>query len=127
MGLPSPPVPKPPVRHPTMDWLADGLYKVADGLVYKQYGELRSQFYNILFRIQAQYWAISLPALRDDILEYRKVLERFDLRGGSRLYDDTFRDWVEYRLQAGQIRRPQVLGEKRVLRAKPSILFPTRL
>lgn len=107
-------------------WMDDGLWKIAKDLSpysgIKDFGKL----YNLLFAVQLDLLEVSIPPLRSDLTKVSNLSD-FVKSGREELDESKFLEWYKTRMEVEKIRRPTLLGERRALRDKPSILFATRL
>jgi hypothetical protein len=105
-------------------WMDDGLYAVAKKLT--PYGvDSFGKLYNAIFAVQLQLLDRAVPPLRSDL---NRVSPTKDFVSMAKELDESkFLKWYSTRMEVEKLRRPALLGERRLQKAKPSVLFATRL
>lgn len=105
-------------------WFDDGLYRVAKSHTphgVDDFGKL----YNVLFAIQLCLLERSVPPLRTDLNAAFATKDFVSF--GRDLDESKFLRWYKTRMETEKLRRPALLGERRAQKAKPSVLYATRL
>jgi len=84
------------------------------------------KLYNVLFYIQEAAFARSLPPLKKDMNRLSDTISSIKTVSGDRFPDRLVLQWVKDRTEV-TLQDPRYIGMKTPMRAKPSLLFPTRL
>lgn len=84
------------------------------------------KLYNVLFYIQEAAFKRSLPPLKSDMNRLSDTISKVKLISRDAFPDHVILKWVKDRMEV-TLQDPRYIGMKTPQRAKPSVLFPTRL
>lgn len=70
--------------------MENGLHRAATEICSNAPLAFAGGLYNTLCLIQENYWSRSIPPLKNDLSDYRNIVDRFKLSKGKPLLDEKF-------------------------------------